>query len=159
MQIKLPKNALRNSAVIGGIVACLLLAIVTILRLVVPSQARPGDDLRTEDHQKTAHNDVIAQAPSGNCNNNGTFTGTMNNNCPTIVGPPREPNGLYQTNERVGLVAAARPGPNSDQVTFQDLRIGSGNIDLSAPIEFQNVLVKCPMLEKMPHAGAMTVSS
>ena len=82
---------------------------------------------------------------SGNCNNNGINTGTINNNCPTYNSPPRRPDGLYQADQLVGQVVAAQPGPAPNQVTFQNLRIASGTVDLSAPFEFQNVIVSCGM--------------
>jgi hypothetical protein len=107
------------------------------------------------------HGGAFAQSPQqlpggGNCNNYGTFNGTMNNNCPTYNMPPRRPEGLYQSDQMVGLVGGVKPGQNPNQVVFQNLRISSGTVDLSAPLEFQNARVSCPMPQR-PGMAAMTV--
>lgn len=79
MQIEIPKVQFHRAAIVGAGAAAIVLALSGGLRFVMPSQARPGDDIRTEG-PKQAANTVIAQA-LGNCSNYGTFNGTMNNNC------------------------------------------------------------------------------
>jgi hypothetical protein len=81
--------------------------------------------------------------PSGNCNNNGTNNGTINNNCPTInQGVPRRPAGLYQSDQMIGLVDAFKL--NGGKITFTNPRISSGIVDLEANMEFQDLVISCP---------------
>lgn len=91
---------------------------------------------------------------SGNCNNAGTNNGTI---CPTYNGPPRRPEGLYQSDQMVGSVGSVKQiSPN--QVIFQNLRIASGTVDLSGPLEFQSAIVRCP-IQRPPSQPAFTVIS
>ena len=82
---------------------------------------------------------ITNNAPSINTLNQSGGNNTIN------IGPPRRPEGLYQSGQMVGLVGGAKPGPSPNQVIFQNLRISSGTVDLSAPLEFQNAIVRCPL--------------
>lgn len=91
---------------------------------------------------------AIAQQPinqTGNCNNAGTFNGPVNQDCQTInQGPPPLPDGLYQSGQLIGGVQGAKVSSDGTTVTFTNLHISSGSVDLKAPINFQKLTVECP---------------
>jgi hypothetical protein len=86
--------------------------------------------------------DVCAQTEKPNGSNCSISIGRDNNapatnNCPTIYyGPKRQPSGLYQLYERVGLVEGAMLDTNNNEITLIGPRISSGAVDLTSPLEF-----------------------
>lgn len=82
---------------------------------------------------------ITNNAPSINTFNQSGGQNTIN------MLPPRRPDGLYQADQMVGLVTAAKRTPNSKQMIFTNLRISSNVVDLSKPFEFQDMVVKCPL--------------
>jgi hypothetical protein len=135
MQIKLPKGAFRKGAIVGGIAACLVLALVGGLRFVIPLQARPGDDLMTDGH-KVARQEV-AQNVQGNCNIVGSENTNNSLNCTT---PPHESNGLYQGPKQVGVAQILKT--EQDGTIIFDARFTSF-VDPGRDIEYGNKTLRC----------------
>jgi hypothetical protein len=72
------------------------------------------------------------------------------NNCPTIYyGPKRQPSGLYQLDERVGLVEGATLDTNNNEITLISPRISSSAVDLTFPLEFQKFNILCDQFVEM----------
>jgi hypothetical protein len=103
-------------------------------------------------------------APNGsNCSINigGDNKAPATNNCPTIYyGPKRQPSGLYQSDERVGLVNGAMLDNDNNEITLMNPRISSGVVDLTAPLEFQKFNLLCDQfveIGKRVHAAQTTI--
>jgi hypothetical protein len=102
---------------------------------------------------------AMAQNTMGPINNNqGIITqGQVGNN--TIVSPPRDPNGLYQGDVRVGKVQ----GPTVDEargvVSFQALSFNEYP-DPNQPLEYGNLLLNCDSIpRKQPNTFVGTLSA
>ena len=101
--------------------------------------------------QVVVSNDAAAQSSSsGNCSAAGPVGGNFSPNCDNTYAPPQLPTGLYQDGQLVGHVQGATTDKSTGIVTFQNLAIHAGVIDLSQDLEIQGILVRCPDLASMP---------
>ena len=71
-------------------------------------------------------------------NNSGTITQNQ--------GPPRAPLGLYQSGQSIGSVEGFYMSVDGKQITFVNIRLSEGAIDLNGNVEFQNFVLSCPAL-------------
>jgi hypothetical protein len=144
MQIKIPNRKIHKGMIVGAAAAIGVFFAVSTGRILWPAMA-------TEVAQNQIPN------VSGNCNIFGNGNNNNNLNCTTT--PPRRSNGLYQTDQMVGIIGGLQLGPGANQITLQNLRIGSNAVDLRSPLELQNAIIQCPDLAKMMQGAAMTVIS
>jgi hypothetical protein len=93
MQTKLPKNALRNGAIAGSIIAAVVLAVTASLRFALPSLAHDATESKPKDYP--FEHIQIAQVQSPNINGDCNIVGSGNSiqggiNCPKVQpNPPK----------------------------------------------------------------------
>jgi hypothetical protein len=98
-------------------------------------------------------NETGVEVRTPGCSNSvgGNNTGSLNNNCTFNLGPPRMPNGLYQSGIQVGMVQSAKIDQSGASISIENPRIFSATIDWSAPLEFRDVLISCPVFTHNPN--------
>lgn len=96
----------------------------------------------------------------GDCSVNGPNYGPFNPNCHnTYLGPPRRPDGLYQSDQLVGTVGSAHMD-GQDKATLRIIHI-VGLVDVYADFVIQHAMISCPSIAaSMPHhlQGTQNVS-
>lgn len=133
----------------GSLSAIAIFVIAAVLRVLVPVAHSQNDSPRT----------ASPDAPNlmGDVNNNQGIITRGQTGGTNIINrePPRRPDGLYQGGQVVGMVSGIKPNADSSGVTLQNVRIASGAVDLTAPLELQNALIRCPALEAMYNPNAV----
>ena len=88
-----------------------------------------------------------------------TVNGTVNQNCHTINQAVREPNGLYQGDNRIGTVSSQHDIDDANMtITFRQVALISGFVE-SEVVYYQNLLLKCQNNSVSIRSDAMTGGS
>jgi hypothetical protein len=102
-----------------------------------------------------------AEAQGGNCNNYGP-NGTINSSCntTTIISPPRDANGLYQGDLKIGKVQGPTIDESSGIAAFQAL-VFNEFPDPTKPFEYGKLLLSCadfPRKQPNTFVGSLSAS-